>query len=181
MDLSNRRCPSERPQLPCGLLAVLGVSLWSCPITFIWGLLYHVAPSLAVFMLPTSGALIALVVRLHGRGVCTLLQVLSFLCYGVLLLTSLMFGFAIATPVPVALVFALVAMGALGTWLLFHAQMTISNGKAWLTLGRLEQSSLGKTLRNHWFLVLPLGLVGGGLSSFGGVMLLATVGCFNVN
>ncbi|EKE68657.1 hypothetical protein [Gallaecimonas xiamenensis] len=165
----------------CGLLAVLGVSLWSCPIIFCWGLIYHLAPTLAGIMLPLSGVLIALVVRYHGRGASSVFVLLSLLSYGVLLLTSLMFGFAIKTPGHLLVVATLVVTGLVGAWALFRARMRHDGSKALLSLLVLDRSPLGRALQNRWFLVLPLGLIGGGLSSFGGVILLASLDCFNVN
>ncbi|WP_115718128.1 hypothetical protein [Gallaecimonas mangrovi] len=181
MELTVEQRLEKRLKKQNGLLAVIGVTFWSCPIIVLWGAIYSVKPTLAGLMIPLSAALMALVVRSHGRGLSGSFKALTYQSFLLLVLTAMLFGFAIAGPVHMVVVLVLLLGGIAIAGFMHRKPLNPEEAQLYFRLTAIEESPLAQATINQWFLMLPLGLVGEVISCFIGVVILALLGLYQVH
>lgn len=158
---------SKQNALKAGVLG----SLWCVLSLWLWYFTYLQVPDIAATFILISGLVIGGAVRMHGRGYTIVFSLIAFLLHALLIYAAVLLNILLP---PGSLVWASVLLGmcAGGAWLaVFTARKKIpfELHRAFFRLTEIEPHSSYKTMKNRWFISLPVMAV---LSS--GLMLVST-------
>lgn len=147
------------------LMAALGACIWAMPTLVLWFLVYSQKSTFGPIMMLVSGLIIGLAVRFHGKGLNRLFSVIAFIVYTWLVVLAFALDIAVGGATWAVFLFGLYAAGAGIAIRLARIEVPFEEHKAHTYLTSMQRHTSDKKLLNRWFIVLPVLVIGTGLSS----------------
>lgn len=140
------------------LKAALLVPLWCMPMLVAWYWVFHNYASAVPMFLLASGALIGLLVRIHGKGYTPLFSLLAFLSHLLLVVGGTLLGLLLGKG---ETIFAVILVGLYigGAWsatFLARLRIPFLEQRAYYQLAEKNTHVSSKRKRNRWFVAVPL-------------------------
>lgn len=149
-----------------GFKAALATVFWSVPLLVLWYWLYLFDDRFAPVMLALSGAVVGIVVRLYGRGYLLSFAIIAFLAHLLVVIAAFMFGLSLGEGQSVR-AFILVGLYGIGAWsaaYLGRVTIPFEQHRAFYLLTEQASHKSSQRLKNRWFLIVPVAVLGGCLS-----------------
>lgn len=138
------------------VVAAIGVSFWAIPILTIWYFSFMQNPKFAPVMLVLTGALVGLVVRIHGRGYTRVFTAVTCLAYTGIALVAWDLGIMFDGTILAVILLLLFAAGMYLAMRIATIEVPFEEHRAYSYLTFTEPHNCLNKIKNRWFIVLPL-------------------------